>query len=80
MLLIHGGGWTSFDKSTMNGMADFLLWMEDTRDNSDPALAWFSSKVQAVVDVSGPTDFTVEKDPEDTSFLENFLGADYLRK
>ena len=35
-----------------------LLGMEDTRDNSDPALAKYSSRVQAVVDASGPTDFT----------------------
>jgi acetyl esterase/lipase len=32
-----------------------LLGMLDTRDNSDPALAKYSSKVQAVVDSSGPT-------------------------
>jgi acetyl esterase/lipase len=117
IILIHGGGWTDFDKSTMRGMGQFLaghgfvafsvdyrlfhgkdnpwpaqlddvqravrwiranaskygvnpqkmgafghsagaqlaslLGMEDTRDNSDPALAKYSSKVQAVVDVSG---------------------------
>ncbi len=34
-----------------------LLGMEDTRDNSDPSLAKYSSKVQAVVDVSGPHRF-----------------------
>ena len=34
-----------------------LLGMEDTRDNSDPSLAKYSSKVQAVVDVSGPDRF-----------------------
>lgn len=140
IILIHGGGWTSFDKSTMQGMGQFLArsgfiavsveyrlwhgtenrwpaqlddvqravrWMranagkygidpqrigafghsagaqlaallgtEDTRDNSDPALAKYSSKVQAVVDVSGPTDFTAEHDPEGISFLAGFLGAD----
>jgi acetyl esterase/lipase len=121
VVLIHGGWWTSLDKSTMQGMGNFLartgyvavsvdyrllhedqnrwpaqlddvqravrwlranaskynidpdrigafghsagaqlaalLGMEDTRDNSDPALAKYSSRVQAVVDVSGPTDF-----------------------
>ncbi len=141
VVLIHGGGWTSFDKSTMRGMGQFLarsglvafavdyrlfdgkenrwpaqlddvqravrwvranaakyrvnperigafghsagaqlaalLGMEDTRDNSDPALARYSSKVQAVVDVSGPTDFTVDHDPEGEAFLTNFLGAGY---
>ena len=143
VILIHGGGWTSFDKSTMKGMGGFLarsgfvafavdyrlfqgadtrwpaqlddvqrsvrwvranagkygvnpeeigafghsagaqlaalLGMEETRDNSDAALAKFSSKVQAVVDVSGPTDFTTEKDPEGVAFFANFLGVDYAK-
>jgi acetyl esterase/lipase len=56
-----------------------FLGMEDTRDNSDAALAKYSSKVQAVVDVSGPTDFTTEHDPEGTAFLTNFLGVDYAK-
>jgi len=143
VLLIHGGGWTSYDKSTMRGMGEFLarsgfvafavdyrllhgienrwpaqlddvqravrwiranaakygvnpdrigafghsagvqlaalLGMEDTRDNSDAALAKYSSRVQAVVDVSGPSDFTTEHDPEAYAFLTNFLGADYAK-
>jgi acetyl esterase/lipase len=143
VILIHGGGWTGFDKSTMKGMGGFLarsgfvafavdyrlfhgtenrwpaqlddvqravrwvranagkygvnpdrigafghsagaqlaalLGMEDTRDNSDTALAKYSSKVQAVVDVSGPTDFTTEKDPEGIGFFTNFLGGDYAK-
>lgn len=54
-----------------------FLGMEDTRDNSDAALAKYSSKVQAVVDVSGPTDFTTERDPAAVTFLTNFLGVDY---
>jgi len=53
-----------------------LLGMEDTRDNSDPALARYSSKVQAVVDVSGPTDFTRDHDSE-SGFLTDFLGSSY---
>jgi len=141
LVLIHGGGWTSFDKSTMNGMGMFLarsgfvafsvdyrlmhgaenLWpaqlddvqravrwiranaakyrvdsnhigafghssgaqlaallgMEETRDNSDPGLAKYSSKVQAVVDVSGPSDFTAHHDPEGDAFLAAFFGGDY---
>jgi acetyl esterase/lipase len=140
IVLIHGGGWDSLDKSTMRGMASFLarsgyvafavdyrllngsqnrwpaqlddvqravrwvranaskygvnparigafghsagaqlaalLGMEDTRDNSDPAQAQYSSLVQAVVDVSGPTDFTLQGDSED-AFLTNFLGSSY---
>ncbi|HUA16506.1 MAG TPA: alpha/beta hydrolase [Verrucomicrobiae bacterium] len=144
VILIHGGGWSSFDKSTMRGMGNFLaragyvafsvdyrlfqepaanrwpaqlddvqhavrwvranaakyavdpnrigafghsagaqlaslLGMEDTQHNSDPALAKYSSKVQAVVDVSGPADFTTERDPESMSFMTNFLGVDYSR-
>jgi acetyl esterase/lipase len=143
VLLIHGGGWTSFDKSTMQGMGNFLarhgyvafsvdyrlfadgknswpaqlddvqravrwvranaakydidpnhigafghsaggqlaalLGMEDTRDNSDHTLANYSSRVQAVVDVSGPTDFTVMHDPDRIAFLTTFLAADYAK-
>jgi acetyl esterase/lipase len=143
VVLIHGGGWISFDKSTMQTMGMFLarsgfvafsvdyrlfhgsenLWpaqlddvqravrwiranaakygvdpqhvgafghsagaqlaallgMEDTRDNSDPNLAKYSSKVQAVVDVSGPTDFTAHDDPEALAFLTAFFGGDYAQ-
>lgn len=143
ILLIHGGGWTSFDKSTMHGMGQFLarsgfvafavdyrlfddthnrwpaqlddvqravrwiradaskysvnperigafghsagaqlaalLGMQDTRDNSDQALAKFSSRVQAVVDVSGPTDFTVDHNAQGAAFLTKFLGASYTK-
>jgi len=53
-----------------------LLGMEDTRDNSDPALASYSSKVQAVVDVSGPTDFIRDHESE-VGFLTDFFGAPY---
>jgi len=143
VILIHGGGWTSFDKSTMKGMGGFLsrsgfvafavdyrlfkgadtrwpaqlddvqravrwvranagkygvnpervgafghsagaqlaalLGMEETRDNSEAALAKYSSKVQAVVDVSGPTDFTTQKDPDGIAFFGNFLGTEYAK-
>ena len=143
VVLIHGGGWTGFDKSTMRTMGLFLarhgyvafavdyrlfhdgrnrwpaqlddvqhavrwiranspkyavnpehigafghsagaqlaalLGMEDTRDNSDAALAKYSSKVQAVVDVSGPTDFTTGHDADGDAFLAKFLGASYSR-
>jgi acetyl esterase/lipase len=143
VVLIHGGGWTGFDKSTMRGMGqllarsgfvgfsvdyrlfkvgedrwpaqlddvqrgvrwiranatsykvnprrigDFghsagaqlaaLLAMEETTDNSDPAFARYASKVQAVADVSGPTGFRTERDPEGIAFLTAFLGADYAK-
>jgi acetyl esterase/lipase len=141
VILIHGGAWMSFDKSTMHGMGEFLaragyvgfavdyrlfhgsenrwpaqlddvqravrwvranaakygvtsdhigafghsagaqlaclLGMEDTRDNSDSALAKFSSRVQAVVDTSGPVDFTRDHDADGDAFFTAFLGADF---
>jgi acetyl esterase/lipase len=143
VILIHGGSWSSLDKSTMRTMAQFLarhgfaafavnyrlfqngenrwpaqlddvqravrwvranaarydvnpqrigafghsagaqlaalLGLEDTRDNSDPALAKYSSRVQAVVDVSGPTDFTQDHDSDGDAFLAEFLGARYSK-
>ena len=54
-----------------------MLGLESTRDNSDPALAAYSSTVQAVVDYDGPTDFTTHQNSEDDNFLNNFLGGDY---
>jgi acetyl esterase/lipase len=141
VVLVHGGGWINFDKSTMRALAQFLalagfvavpvdyrlfhddatrwpvqlddvqravrwlransakynvdpdyigayghsagaqiatlLGMMETHDNSDPALAKYSSKVQAVVDASGPTDFTNGKDNDAKQFLASFLGADF---
>jgi acetyl esterase/lipase len=59
------------------GQLAALLGMEDTRDNSDAALAKFSSRVQAVVDVSGPTDLTADRATEGAGFLANFLGFSY---
>jgi acetyl esterase/lipase len=143
VMLIHGGGWTSFDKSTMHTMGKFLarcgfvafavdyrlmhgkenLWpaqlddvqravrwvranaakyrvdadhigafghsagaqlaallgMEDTRDNSDAGLAKYSSRVQAVVEVSGPSDFTAQRDADDDAFLATFFGGEYAQ-
>jgi len=52
-----------------------LLGMENTRDNSDPLLAKYSSRVQAVVDVSGPSDFTTDPDADRDAFLSSFFGA-----
>jgi acetyl esterase/lipase len=143
ILLIHGGAWNSFDKSTMWPLAHFLalagfvaipvdyrlfnndinhwpaqlddvqmavrwvransakynidrnhigayghsaggqlallLGMMDTRDNSDQALAQYSSKVQAAVDAAGPTDFTTQNDKEGIEYMTSFLGADYTK-
>jgi len=142
VILIHGGGWTSLDKSTMRGLAQFLtrsgfvavsvdyrlfhddknrwpaqlddvqrsvrwlranaatynvapehigayghsagaqlaalLGMLDTRDNSDPALAKFSSKVAAVVDSSGPTEFAPgPSGGDEDKFFSSFFGVAY---
>jgi acetyl esterase/lipase len=143
VVLIHGGGWTAFDKSTMHTMGMFLarcgfvafavdyrlmhgnenIWpaqlddvqravrwiranaakyqvdpdhigafghsagaqlasllgMEDTRDDSDAALAKYSSRVQAVVEVSGPSDFTTHRDADDDAFLATFFGGSYAQ-
>lgn len=56
-----------------------LLGMEDTRDNSNPALAKYSSRVQAVVDVSGPSDFLTNHDPDGDAFLTSFFGGDFTK-
>lgn len=53
-----------------------LLGMEDTRDNSDPALSKYSSRVQAVVDVSGPSDFLANRDADGDAALANLFGGD----
>lgn len=52
-----------------------LLGMEETRDNSDKALAGYSSRVQAVVDVSGPSDFTAKWYSHNVDWFTAFLGA-----
>jgi acetyl esterase/lipase len=54
-----------------------LLGMEDTRDNSDASLAKYSSRVQAVVDVSGPSDFLTNRDPDGDAALAILFGGDY---
>ena len=60
-----------------------LLGTTDTRDNSDAALANYSSRVKCVVDLYGPTDFTLALDerarlvPGSAKMLktlEEFLG------
>lgn len=144
VILIHGGGWTGFDRSTMRTLAEFLalagfvavpvdyrlfhdsstrwpaqlddvqravrwvransakynvdpnhvgayghsagaqlallLGMVDTRDNSDAALAKYSSKVEAVVDAAGPTDFTSVQGGDGAEFFTAFFGASLAEK
>ncbi|HLI48356.1 MAG TPA: alpha/beta hydrolase [Chthonomonas sp.] len=58
-----------------------FLGLCDTRDNSDPALANYSSKVQCVVDFYGPTDFTIP--PEQAhinAFVANLLTMYFGKK
>jgi acetyl esterase/lipase len=56
-----------------------LLGMEDTRDNSDASLAKYSSRVQAVVDVSGPSDFLTNRDADGDTALALLFGGDYSK-
>ena len=56
-----------------------MLGTRDTRDNSDADLAKFSSKVQCVVDLYGPTDFTIPPTtsgvgPQGIFLLTQFFG------
>lgn len=52
----------AFGGSAGGHLAAFL-GTRDTRDNSDPALAKYSSRVRCVVDTCGPTDFTDARRP-----------------
>lgn len=53
-----------------------FLGTRDTRDNSDKDLAQYSSRVQCVVDMFGPSDFTAQGplSPEAMGILVNFIG------
>ncbi len=145
IILIHGGGWTDFDKSIMDGTAavmaragfvafsiDYrllkyrerpprntwpaqledcqlavrwvrqhaeryqvdpgkigafghsaggqlaaLLGMTDARDTADPTV---SSRVQAVVDVSGVSDLTADHDPDGDALFSALLGGTETQK
>jgi acetyl esterase/lipase len=63
----------AFGHSAGAQIASFL-GETDTRDNSDPELAKYSSRVQAVVDASGPTDFLAFRFPWGNQILENLMG------
>ncbi|HZO89382.1 MAG TPA: alpha/beta hydrolase [Chthonomonadaceae bacterium] len=55
-----------------------FLGMRDTRDNADSELARYSSRVQCVVDLYGPTDFTLPAssvlNPQAIQILTLFFG------
>jgi acetyl esterase/lipase len=57
-----------------------LLGTRETRDNSDPDLAKYSSKVQCVVDFYGPADFTVPPNSPDLSPLAIQIVMSFLGK
>ncbi len=57
-----------------------MLGARDTRDNSDTALAAFSSRVQCVVDFYGPTDFTPAATPASLSAQGAPIVAAFLGK
>ena len=50
--------------------------MRDTRDNTDPALAAFSSRVACVVDLAGDVDLNIPYgDAESNALIVRFLGG-----
>jgi acetyl esterase/lipase len=54
------------------------LGVRETRDNSDPELMEFSSRVACVVDLAGPTDGTIPtSNPSDLEFAAAFLGGTF---
>lgn len=52
-----------------------MLGVRDTRDNSDPGLAAYSSQVNCVAALSGDMDLTWSQDADFVDFLAGFLGA-----
>lgn len=81
----HAGDY-NIDPARMGALGDSaggylvaMLGTRDTRDNSDAALASFSSRIQCVVDFYGPADFTVPlteatANPLGAAIVANFLG------
>ncbi|MBW3632819.1 MAG: S9 family peptidase [Chloroflexi bacterium] len=54
------------------------LGVRETRDNSDPELTDYSSRVACVVDLAGPTDGTIpSSNPGDLEFAAAFLGGTF---
>ena len=54
------------------------LGVRETRDNADPELARYSSRVACVVDLAGPTDGTIPtSNPGDLEFAAAFLGGTF---
>lgn len=51
------------------------LAARETRDNADPALAAFSSRVTCAVDMSGPVDLVASDNPQTDNIIANLLGG-----
>jgi acetyl esterase/lipase len=65
----------SYGHSSGGHLAAFL-GVRDTRDNSDPALAAFSSRVACVVDLAGDVDLNIPYgDSESNALIIRFLGG-----
>jgi acetyl esterase/lipase len=64
-------GWSS------GGQLAAFLGVRDTRDNSDPALAAFSSRAGCVVDLAGPMDLTIPYpyNEDDNRIVAEILGG-----
>jgi acetyl esterase/lipase len=56
------------------------LGTRDTRDNSDPALANYSSRVTCVIDLFGPTDLTLTPEAANVSPIAEALVAGLIGK
>lgn len=51
------------------------LGTRETRDNADPALAKYSSRVTCVVSMSGPVDLVTRESRDGDGIVQNFLGG-----
>ena len=51
------------------------LAARDTRDNADPALDAYSSRVTCAVDMSGPVDLVSSDNPQTDGIIANLLGG-----
>lgn len=59
--------------------AHLAVWLGlgETRDNTDPALSAFSSRVQCVVDVYGPVDFLAMMPSASAEIISGFIGRHF---
>ena len=51
------------------------LATRETRDNADPELAAYSSRVSCAIDMSGPVDLVASDSPQADGIIANLLGA-----